>query len=187
VASERIAYTAYTQSCTFLLDSEGFCRRILVRGKQKNPSAARRCIGAQYVASLVLGNEGGLAEMPTVGAPLIFARIDEGRVSLVRTGPLERFLVHDDVEGREQELASLARTEERKAARPRGRSSPPPPEAIEGSEDDLEEADDVEDVVYHDAADRTQQLRHLHFEDDRTLMRKSSPPSKKKGMLPKRT
>ena len=148
---ERIAYTAYTQSCTFLMDSEGFCRRILMRGKvQKNVKAARRCVGAQYVAALVLGEEGGLAEMPTIGAPMLFARIDDGRVSLVRTGALERFVAHDDVDGRERELASLARTEEVRIVR---RPSQIDPEEL--GEEHLQEADeDEEDVVYHDAADR---------------------------------
>ncbi len=205
-----IAYTAYTQACTFLLDKEGFCRRIVMRGKNKNPKAARRCVGAQYVASLLLGHEGGLAEMPTVGAPLIFARIDDGRVSLVRTGPLERFVSHDtdEIDTRERELQTLARTEEVRAVRvssssssnkmkaaPKRDSSPPkrgrmpsaPPEEL-----DLEDADeisDVGDVVYHDASDRTQQLQHLSFDDDdaedKTKIR-PSPLPKKKGMLPRR-
>jgi hypothetical protein len=231
----EIAYTAYTQACTFLLDKDGFCRRIVMRGKNKNPKAARRCVGAQYVASLLLGSEGGLAEMPTVGAPLIFARIDDGRVSLVRTGPLERFVSHqtDELDTRERELQTLARTQEvramragstshgashrsshgsshgsshkMKAATPKHDSAPPkrdsapsrrgtmpsaPPEELDLS--DAEEISEAGDVVYHDATDRTQQLRSLSFEDDdnedddKTKIR-SSPLPRKKGMLPRRS
>lgn len=181
-----IAYTAYTQACTFLMDKEGFCRRIVMRGKNKNPKAARRCVGAQYVASLLLGSAGGLAEMPTVGAPLIFARIDDGRVSLVRTGPLERFISHDtgEVDTRERELQTLARTQEVRAVPRRGTLPSAPPEELDLA--DAEEISDAEDVVYHDASDRTQQLRHLSFDDDMTKISTSSPP-KKKGMLPRRS
>ncbi len=214
--SPEIAYTAYTQACTFLLDKEGFCRRIVLRGKNKNPKAARRCIGAQYVASLIVGSEGGLAEMPTVGAPLLFARIDDGRVSLVRTGPLERFISHDtaELDTRERELQMLARTEEVRAVRasspsqktkgappkrdsapPKKDSTPPtrgtmpsaPPEELDL--EDAEEISDAGDMVYHDASDRTQQLQHLSFDDDiedKTKIR-SSPPPRKKGMLPRRS
>jgi hypothetical protein len=166
------------------MDAEGFCRRILMRGRhQKNAKAARRCVGAQYVAALVLGEEGGLAEMPTIGAPMLFARIDDGRVSLVRTGPLERFVAHDDVDGRERELASLARTEEVRIVR---RPSQIDPEELDAEHLEEEEVDEDDDgVVYHDAADRTHQLRHLAFDDDQTMMRR--PQSRKKGMLPKRS
>jgi hypothetical protein len=49
-------------------------------------------LNAQYVASLDPTIAGMLAEMPRVGAAMLFARIDErGRVSLVRTGVLTHF------------------------------------------------------------------------------------------------
>jgi hypothetical protein len=214
VGTERIeiAYTAYTSACTFLLDKDGFCRRIVLRGKNKNPKAARRCVGAQYVASLILGTDGGLAEMPTVGAPLIFARIDSGRVSLVRTGPLERFVSHeaqaeheaprpaDEDEEREQELQSLARTQEVRSVRQKStppvrakaKSIPPKRESIPPEELDLEDAEEISDAgepvalePYNDTTDRTQQLRHLSFDDDKTKIR-TSPPPRRKGMLPRR-
>ncbi|HVH42285.1 MAG TPA: hypothetical protein VM925_08065 [Labilithrix sp.] len=94
-----ITYAAYTNSCTFLLDSEGVCRRIVPSpGLKRTPkgrdaaTAATRCVGAQYVASLDASLPGMLAEMPRVGIPMIFARVDErGRVSLVRTGVVTRF------------------------------------------------------------------------------------------------
>jgi len=89
-----ITYAAHTASCTFLLDSEGICRRIVVapKGKRSASRTAARCVGAQYVASLDGSAAGGLVEMPRVGAAMLFARVDErGRVSLVRTGVVISF------------------------------------------------------------------------------------------------
>jgi hypothetical protein len=99
----EILYAAHTASCTFLLDSEGICRRIQLTksgksGKSRDSSrAAARCVGAQYVASLDPTVSGMLAEMPRVGAAMLFARVDErGRVSLVRTGVVTRFEGHQE-------------------------------------------------------------------------------------------
>jgi hypothetical protein len=89
-----IIYAAHTASCTFLLDSEGICRRIVVapKGKRSTSRTASRCVGAQYVASLDGSAAGGLVEMPRVGAAMLFARVDErGRVSLVRTAAVISF------------------------------------------------------------------------------------------------
>jgi hypothetical protein len=97
VKSSRIdiSYAAHTASCTFLLDADGICRRIVMapKGKRRESSrTASRCVGAQYVASLDGVAAGGLVEMPRVGAAMLFARVGEnGRVSLVRTGALIRF------------------------------------------------------------------------------------------------
>lgn len=88
------AYAAHAGSNTFLLDDDGICRRILSRGKNRASTnkSTQRCLGAQYVASLDFSSESGLVERPKEGCPLLFARVDEaGRVSLVRTAPLERF------------------------------------------------------------------------------------------------
>jgi hypothetical protein len=102
-ASLEITYAAHTSSCTFLLDSEGICRRIVVAPTGKHPSSSKgrdarsaaRCVGAQYVASLDPSVSGMLAEMPRVGAAMLFARVDErGRVALVRTGVVTRFERH---------------------------------------------------------------------------------------------
>lgn len=92
--SIAIVYAAHTASCTFLLDSEGICRRIVVaaKGKRSTSRTASRCVGAQYVASLDGSAAGGLVEMPRVGAAMLFARVDErGRVSLVRTAAVISF------------------------------------------------------------------------------------------------
>jgi hypothetical protein len=94
-SSINICYAAHTASCTFLLDADGICRRVVMapKGKRRESSrTAARCVGAQYVASLDGIAAGGLVEMPRVGAALLFARVDEsGRVSLVRTGALTSF------------------------------------------------------------------------------------------------
>ena len=91
----EIAYAAHTSVCTFLLDDQGICRRIVMTAKGKRRESARtsaRCVGAQYVASLDGSAAGGLVEMPRVGAAMLFARVDEsGRISLVRTGAITSF------------------------------------------------------------------------------------------------
>ncbi|MDB4937882.1 MAG: hypothetical protein JWP87_4854 [Labilithrix sp.] len=92
--SIHITYAAHTASCTFLLDGDGICRRIVIppKGKRSASRTAARCVGAQYVASLDGSAAGGLVEMPRVGAAMLFARVDEnGRVSLVRTGVVTSF------------------------------------------------------------------------------------------------
>jgi hypothetical protein len=92
-----ITYAAHTSSCSFLLDSDGICRRIVLapKGKRSASRTAARCVGAQYVASLDGSAAGGLVEMPRVGAAMLFARVDErGRVSLVRTGTVTAFESH---------------------------------------------------------------------------------------------
>jgi hypothetical protein len=89
-----ITYAAHTASCTFLLDADGICRRIVIppKGKRSASRTAARCVGAQYVASLDGSAAGGLVEMPRVGAAMLFARVDEhGRVSLVRTAVVTSF------------------------------------------------------------------------------------------------
>jgi hypothetical protein len=97
VKSERfdITYAAHTATCTFLLDADGICRRIVMMPGNKRREASKnasRCIGAQYVATLDPTVPGCLVEMPKVGTPMLFARVDSrGRVALVRTGPITSF------------------------------------------------------------------------------------------------
>ena len=73
-----VAYAATTEGCTFLLDEDGVCRRVLLRherrtdatlGGRTRSQAARRCIGAQYVAAIDVRVEGGLVPMPRLGMP----------------------------------------------------------------------------------------------------------------------
>lgn len=98
-SSFKITYAAHTNACTFLLDAEGICRRIVLNpglGRTQKgrdaAAAANRCVGAQYVASLDSTLPGILSEMPRVGIPMVFACVDDrGRVSLIRTGIVRRF------------------------------------------------------------------------------------------------
>jgi hypothetical protein len=95
------AYAAYTDACTFFLDEDGVCLRVvltrrapdeLTLGGRTRARAAERCLGAQYVASIDPGAAGGLVAMPQVGAPLLFAYVGpNGRIAVVRTGALVRF------------------------------------------------------------------------------------------------
>jgi hypothetical protein len=98
VSDFEIQYAAHTATCTFFLDGEGICRRVMMVSKTRNREAARsaaRCVGAQYVASLDPTLSGMLSDMPKVGISMLFARTDErGRISLVRTGHVTRFERH---------------------------------------------------------------------------------------------
>src|SRR5260370_1396142 len=87
-----IAYAAHTDACTFLLDEDGICRRVVLRRRDSTSAlAADRCIGAQYVASIDVNVSGGLVPMPSPGAALLFAYAGEdGRIAVVRTRPLVR-------------------------------------------------------------------------------------------------
>lgn len=96
----RIAYEAHTEAGSFLLDEDGICRVFVpapsaTRGQSlvgHRSEAADRCIGAQFVASLDASEPGILGKMPKVGAALLFGLVDgNGRIVLVRTGPLLRF------------------------------------------------------------------------------------------------
>jgi hypothetical protein len=63
------------------------------RGRE-TARAAARCIGAQYVASLDAAAAGLLTDTPKVGTSMLFARSENGRISLVRTGHVTRFERH---------------------------------------------------------------------------------------------
>ena len=93
----QIVYAAATTTCTFLLDGEGICRRVVMRVHgSRSAEIARRCLGAQYVASLSMVSDQGLVERPELGAHLLFARTENGRVSLVKTAELEHFETYDE-------------------------------------------------------------------------------------------
>ena len=65
------------------------------KNKRKRSSrTASQCIGTQYVASVDPNASGCLVDVPRVGRPMLFARVDaNGRVSLIRTGALMSFEV----------------------------------------------------------------------------------------------
>lgn len=80
-----VAYAAHTESGTFMLDERGVCRWAVTETDQ-------RIVGAQFVATLDLSSEQGLAALPKVGAPMLFAAVDaSGHITLLRTGPLLRW------------------------------------------------------------------------------------------------
>ncbi|HEY1690970.1 MAG TPA: hypothetical protein VGG39_02345 [Polyangiaceae bacterium] len=97
------AYAASTDGCTFLLDEDGVCLRVVLKHERRSAKdttlggrtrgqAARRCIGAQYVASIDVRVDGALVPMPRVGMPMLFAYTGEdGRIAVVRTGRLLKF------------------------------------------------------------------------------------------------
>jgi hypothetical protein len=95
------AYAAHTERCTYLLDAEGVCRRVIVAnprmgertmGGRLTSEAARMCVGAQYVASIDPRADGCLVPLPRPGAQMLFAYAGpDGRLALVRTAALTRF------------------------------------------------------------------------------------------------
>jgi hypothetical protein len=88
-----LAYVAHSERCVLLIDDEGVCRSIVPKAdvNDKLVLAAQRCIGARVVASLDPEVPGFLTDEPRVGACLLFAVVEDGRVSLARFGPLESF------------------------------------------------------------------------------------------------
>lgn len=155
----EITYAAHTASCTFLLDSEGICRRIVMapKGKRSVSRTAARCVGAQYVASLDGSAAGGLVEMPRVGAAMLFARVDEnGRISLVRTSTLMSFESQAGEDpflgsGSVETSAPVIHSEIPRSAERTYRRTP--------------RADGDTDPDYYDASDRTQRIHALQPED----------------------
>ena len=149
-----ITYAAHTATCTFLLDSEGICRRIVVAPNSKREArSAARCVGAQYVASLDPNVSGMLAEMPRIGAAMLFACIDERkRVTLVRTGLVTRFERHAEDPFVETEKAPSMSVQtsapEIAPSAPAPRKSRPPPAPSP-------------DVYEEEANDRTQPIQAL--------------------------
>jgi hypothetical protein len=86
----EIAYVFHAKACALLVDDGGICRWVVLKAEDDAPAAerARRCIGAQFVATLDPAREGMLGPDPEIGKSMLFARVDEGRIALVRFGPL---------------------------------------------------------------------------------------------------
>ena len=88
----EIAYAAHTDTCSFLLDENGICRRVVPRGNNAIPATAQQCVGAQYLAALDATVEGYLVAVPRVGSPMLFGMVQAtGRIAVVRTGRVIRF------------------------------------------------------------------------------------------------
>jgi hypothetical protein len=109
-----LAYVAHSESCALLLDSEGVCRWIVPKDVDSTTRASRelatakRCIGAQFVATLDREVEGLLGHEPTAGKTLLFASVTNGRVALLRFGPILAF----DTVGETDEQRGRATTPE---------------------------------------------------------------------------
>ncbi len=106
----RIAYAAHTDAGTFLLDREGICRGFVPSPDRSGafrvrPEAADRCIGAQYVAAIDVTEPGALVQLPRVGAALLLGIVDaNGRISLIRTGPIVRYETLDGAHDKPSEI-----------------------------------------------------------------------------------
>jgi hypothetical protein len=88
----ELAYVAHAARCALLLDADGICRWFLLKSEDESVAAtAKRCVGAQFVATLDPDVSGLLGHEPAVGKNILFARVDDGRVTLVRFGPLVEF------------------------------------------------------------------------------------------------
>ncbi len=88
-----LAYVAHSERCALLLDREGICRWVVPKVDPADASvaSAKRCIGAQYVATLDRDAPGYMGHEPRVGTNMLFATVTNGRVSLLRFGPLQAF------------------------------------------------------------------------------------------------
>ncbi len=92
-----ILYAVHTKTCTYLLDEDGVCRWI-VSPTGMVPPEVRRCLGAQFVASLDLRLPGGLAGELRIGAfGLFVARRDDDATKLVllRTAAIQNVEFRD--------------------------------------------------------------------------------------------
>jgi len=128
----NIAYLAQTETSTMLLDPDGIClqaRSRAGRHAERTADGATRCVGAQYVASMDKNEDGGLIEKPRLGCPMLFAATNkDGRIYLVRTGPLVHF---EEVSSGVHERGSLPLQEQ---------SAPEPPTVRFKEYDGSEEA-----------------------------------------------
>jgi hypothetical protein len=84
-----IAFIVHSARSALLLDRDGVCRWYVMKEDDDGSLAtARRCVGAQFVASLDHDEPGLLLHEPAVGTSALFAQNADGRISLVRFGPL---------------------------------------------------------------------------------------------------
>ena len=85
----EMTYAVHTTTCTYLLDDDGVCRWTLAPGGLAAPGTDR-CVGAQFVACLDLSVPGGLVGELVVGGAALFAHLENGRLVLLRTPPIQR-------------------------------------------------------------------------------------------------
>ncbi len=164
-----IAYVAFTGAATFMLDATGVCRWVTsVPGSAHSQEAADRCVGAQYVASVDTNVYGALVDLPRVGKPMIFAAVGaNGRISLVRTGPLLKFEAKRKPSGVHE--------------RPT-RPTPFAPVQIRPLRDDaIGDVGDINDVYYNEPA--TSRFTPPRAPADRTIKTAPPPPSGARRMV----
>ena len=74
-----IAYVAHAVHAALLLDEDGVCRWVVPQSSlapaPESLRAAKRAVGAQFVASLDPSIEGFLHHQPRVGAALLFRNL----------------------------------------------------------------------------------------------------------------
>lgn len=170
-----IAFVAQTRVCTFLLDAEGICRWTIPRpeASDREREAAELCLGAQYVASLDRDAEGLLVKDPTQGKNLLFARVgDDGRIRLVRSGPLLelRVTTEDEV--------------------PLSAERPTPPAPTQRDLDDDYGTDSVKTLIATKPLESepvTLRLVTPFDDDDQTARSSPVPLVVRRGLLPRRT
>jgi hypothetical protein len=161
-----LAYVAHSSRCALLLDSEGICRWVVPKVDPDDPEAsqvigaARRCVGAQYVATLDPEAEGLLCHEPRVSKTMLFATVIRGRVALVRFGPLVSFeSLDEDARG----TAAPERTDDAKSEETKP-SEPAPPEKARAPDVVTGEADAVA-VRGSSAKSTAEQLEELSSSD----------------------
>jgi hypothetical protein len=131
----ELAYIAHSERCALLLDGEGICRWVVpkVGDDDEMIVAARRCVGAQFVATLDPDAPGLMGHEPRAGTNLLFALVKDGRVALVRFGPVQSFEELDAP--REAHTSEPATASAPAAAEPPTKSEPAitPPKSAEPS------------------------------------------------------
>lgn len=151
----ELAYVAHSERCALLLDADGVCRWVIpkVDATDATVAAARRCIGAQFVATLDHDAPGFMGHEPRVGANLLFALVSDGRVSLVRFGPLQHF----------EELDADDKASAETIAPPPAPAAEPEQAAATANEDEplpptVADVPDVDDLITSLATDSTPDL-----------------------------
>jgi hypothetical protein len=121
--AQATTYAVHTEACTYLLDDDGICCRILSPGGLVTPGMSA-AVGAQFVACLDLNVAGGLVAELRVGSAMLFASRDEsGRFVLLRTSMVRA------VEARESQQPLLLPPVIPASLPPRQRPTSKPPKA----------------------------------------------------------
>ncbi|MBN9164577.1 MAG: hypothetical protein J0I07_26685 [Myxococcales bacterium] len=88
-----LSYIVHSERCALLLDGDGVCRWVVpkVDATDVTVVAAKRCVGARFVATLDRETPGFMGHEPRIGTNLLFALVTDGRVALARFGPVTSF------------------------------------------------------------------------------------------------